>query len=1042
MSVTLAQLAIVVDAKQAAEGKLQLEALAQAGGRAEVSAKGVGAAHNRLATEMRKTGQATDSAAASTEKLAQAEAVAASRAATLQAAMVKQAAAARLSGAEALNLSRQFSDMAVMASMGASGMQILISQGPQVADVFQMAAARGVSLRAALAGIATAAGPVIALIGGFQALGMAIDEMRRITEGADAAHRNFIRVMIEAEEAINGVAIATYKLADARKQSAAQAIRSQIAENQKQISDIENPGALGLVGRGLGTIVGAYRGLEVQQKLRQLREENALLMQRSIQLFVSDSKAANDNAKSHDGVARAMRSRTQAAMPANHATDESARASEELDRALQMVLRSLETPMERALRDASERMLVLREALEAGKISADQFRAAIDKMFPEAIEAVKPFHGEITTTEERLEGLHEEILSFGKAATEQFYAVADAARSVQFAVDDIVSALKRGDGLALGGGILSLLTSIGGAFKMGGISGGVGAIAGTAGELLGGRVGKVLGGVGLGAGMMSMGSQLGAWAAAQAGQAALLGTTVGPLASMAGTLAPFLGPIGIIAGLATALSGLLGGKPSNHAGLASLTPDSFKLISSGKETDDTRKAATATAQTILQGEALLKSFGVTLAKTVAGVDIGSRDKTAITLSDGTKFRTGAVGDPAEAAEAALKAVLEGATYVDDTQKKLVESMRAAGKGFDELATTLQAYKTAQAISGDIADQILQLTDPKSYDLKGVEAGIQAQRDAAKAASDAGYITAEVLATINGQLDTLKGLQIGEVLKRYGGGLEAARDELRAAYDAEADQLRDRISAYAQVAQSLHAFADSLKAPGRGLTGAASAFQALAGRTDLESLGKVEDAGKAYLQAATEGATSRLQLARVQAQVRGAVEGAAKAADSQVSIAQQQLDAMTAQVNGLLQVNKSVLTVTQAVQNLQLAMTGSAPPAAASTLTANDNFDIAAYIASHPALSGRPSFATGGSITPSGPESGDRVPVTWMMNGGETAFVSRQDSMQGVLAELRAQNALLREQNRLLGDVAKTGEDTNKTLRRVSLGGTALRTTAA
>jgi hypothetical protein len=54
--------------------------------------------------------------------------------------------------------------------------------------------------------------------------------------------------------------------------------------------------------------------------------------------------------------------------------------------------------------------------------------------------------------------------------------------------------------------------------------------------------------------------------------------------------------------------------------------------------------------------------------------------------------------------------------------------------------------------------------------------------AAKAAADAGYLTADQLATITGQLSTLEGLQIDQVMKKYATASTAAADAAKAAAD--------------------------------------------------------------------------------------------------------------------------------------------------------------------------------------------------------------------------------------------------------------------
>ena len=77
----------------------------------------------------------------------------------------KVAASAKLTGAEVLNLGRQFADVGVTAAMGMNPLMILVQQGPQIADVFGTAAARGVTFKTALGEIAGMAGRVFAVGG-------------------------------------------------------------------------------------------------------------------------------------------------------------------------------------------------------------------------------------------------------------------------------------------------------------------------------------------------------------------------------------------------------------------------------------------------------------------------------------------------------------------------------------------------------------------------------------------------------------------------------------------------------------------------------------------------------------------------------------------------------------------------------------------------------------------------------------------------------------------------------------------------------------
>lgn len=83
-----------------------------------------------------------------------------------------------LTAAEGLNLSRQFADIGVTAAMGMNPLMIALQQGPQLLDIFQMAAARaGTSISTVLRGVAASAwaavapfAPLIAAVGAAAAL--------------------------------------------------------------------------------------------------------------------------------------------------------------------------------------------------------------------------------------------------------------------------------------------------------------------------------------------------------------------------------------------------------------------------------------------------------------------------------------------------------------------------------------------------------------------------------------------------------------------------------------------------------------------------------------------------------------------------------------------------------------------------------------------------------------------------------------------------------------------------------------------------------
>lgn len=588
----------------------------------------------------------------------------------------------------------------------------------------------------------------------------------------------------------------------------------------------------------------------------------------------------------------------------------------------------------------------------------------------------------------------------------------------------------------------------------------VGGVVDGVGRAIGGKAGKAL-----------------SWAA----QGAMIG-------------AQFGGPIGAaIGGLVGGVGSLLGGKKSNNAAIAQINGDLFS-IAGDKRNSGTNSAAQSAAQAVIQAQDLLRQAGVTLTQTVKAIDIGERDKTAITLSDGTYFRTAAVGDAAEAADTALKRVLASATFVDQAQERLVKSMLAAGNGFDQIAASLQAYSDAQALPQELADAILQYTDAKAYDVQQLQREQKARRDSVKAAVDQGYITADAFATVSGQLDKLEQLELDEVLARYADAtddlaerqqaaadaVDKARGDLQAAYDAQVTTLQGTIDKFSSLSTNLRKFdetlRDQMRSPAASLAMARAAFAGVAGRTDPDSLAKLQGVGEAYVDAARTGARSQIELVRAQAQVRAAALAGAAAADAQVSIAQQQLDALNAQVSGLLEVNDSVLTVAQAIGELTSALIGQARVNTTTPATANDNIDVAKYLADNPDLqanwdaggimrtlgvdltsaarqhylqqgqyeiaAGLRKFATGGSFKVGGLGGVDSQLVKFMASPDEYVHVTRGDSMRAMADELRALRGVLTDQGRDLAKTARASEAQHILLRRLSRDGDSLVTTAA
>lgn len=631
-----------------------------------------------------------------------------------------------------------------------------------------------------------------------------------------------------------------------------------------------------------------------------------------------------------------------------------------------------------------------------------------------------------------LELVHKNQLALAEEQTRLVNAIQETIDATQGFKD----ALSRHDWGAVFDELQRTLSTIKTSFDLHGLTGGLATAGGALGSLLGGKVGGALS---LGAGVTGLVSGLPGLAASLlpglADSGALM-TGIGQLAGLAG-------PIGIGVALIASLAPLLlSSKPSNHAGIAKLTPDSFSLVSSGKETDETTKAVTGAAQAALQGEALIKSFGITLKTLITGFDLGTRDETHIFLSTGEELRS-AVGDAGAAAEAGLKAVLQGATFASDAQKSLVESMLAAGKGFDDISTALQGYAAAQAISGALADQILQLSDPKAFDLQQVQREIDAQSAAAKAAADAGYLTAEQLAGINAQIVVIRGLQLDAVLKKYGDAVQAATDatskaasdaaiqrvadaqaavstataNLLTAYNAQASAIQSSIASFQGLAANLRAFdisvgASNVSSPDAQVqkSAAKSAFDKVASRNDPGAVGEFQASAQAFLTAAKAAAPDAETFAHDVTYVRRATEKAAKAADNSAAFAAAQLYELTNTVSKLTDINANVITVASAIRELNGALAaqtaaifansslagmqgGGATAAAIAASVANDNARdrVAATYQGYldaQAAANPMHFATGGSFTVGGSGGPDSKAFNMALSPGEAVNVAK------------------------------------------------------
>lgn len=671
------------------------------------------------------------------------------------------------------------------------------------------------------------------------------------------------------------------------------------------------------------------------------------------------------------------------------AAKEAAKAEEEFDRALKAALQTVETASERHLREMHAVMLTLREGLDRGKISIEEFREAIERMFPVVVsvkDAQKAWNPQIEksiTATTNFGGKVEKL-------EEQLRSLADAFGRVEYSINDMFRSLKSGD---FGSFLLNIQDLLGGLKSLSGQGlAGLASIGSIAANAIGGKAGRAIGG---GLGIAAGGLGLGAFATAGSAGAAALGTA--GLGAIAPMIASFAGPIGLAAGALYAAVKLfnIGGKPTNAGAGYDLRTGA---ISGNKRTAETEQAATGAGEAIKGFQDAVKAAGIDLKTVVNGLVIGTRDASQIYLSTGQTL-TSAVGDAAAAVDTAARAILADAVYASEQQKKVVDGLVAAGKTVEDIIAALQVYEGAQQIGKQLADQILQLTDPKAYDIKAVKADIEAQRKAYAQLATEGYLTAEQLAGINAQLSTLEGLRLDEVLKRYAEAVvdttpvdntkdtlaaaaESAKSSLLDAYNAFADAKRAEIQALRDAAEGLKAFRRELsfgdlagRDPLAQLDSLRREFQRLAAlpATDPERLANLQSVSQAFLQASRAASPNALAYNRDLAAVRRAVEASQMEATAAADIAQAQLDAQTAMLTQMGLLTTTTQDMASALKNYLAAMENARAGGAS-----NDNFDVASYLGANPDLARN--WNAGGSLRGVGGSLEEAARAHWLMAG--------------------------------------------------------------
>lgn len=749
---------------------------------------------------------------------------------------------ARLTGNEMLNLSRQFADVGVSAAGGISPLMILVQQGPQIGETFASASARGLTFSQVLRGIGASAAAGLAplapfllaagaaigvVVGGFALFERAVDKQTKgattfgetwqavlnvvgkaimdgpIGDGLKGLQAVFSRILnaigngaltfLERFVGFWGAAFVTIRDNWYRLPQAIGAILTGAAN--MTIANIE--GLINTVIKGIN-YVGKAAGLAAIDTLSLPRMKAALnplaaeFDKTAASIGSSFRKGLSgvfdEVVKETDKINAAKKKAT--ASTAEHtralkdtkaAVDETAKAFADLTGRIEQFTTGLTRAIgERSLTAIQKLQRELRQGLgdvatlERGGLvttlgSGAKLAAEVTEQWAEAQALLNV---RLEATPAVLADAIGGMAPLGREVDDlrdHFDGLAAAFDDVAYSFGGIGRAFKTGNFGRLINEVQTLANGIGALLSQG--LGGVLSLGSAAANAIGGKGGRV---VGTSLGIAASGVSLGAFAATGAGAAAL--GTAGLGAGAIAGIAAFAAPVAIAAAALYAAAKIfnIGGKPSNRGAGYDLVTGAI----TGKSRDaETEKAAVAAGDAIKGIQSTLREAGIALADSVTGLVIGTRDATQIYLASG-KTLTSAVGDAGAAADTAFRALLDGATFVSDAQKSLVQGMVAAGKGFEDISTALAGYARAQGIARTVEDAILQLTDPKAFAIAELKRAQQAERDGLKAAATAGYLTAAQFDQISARLAVLETLQLDETLKQFGESVAGATAALR------------------------------------------------------------------------------------------------------------------------------------------------------------------------------------------------------------------------------------------------------------------------
>lgn len=327
---------------------------------------------------------------------------------------------------------------------------------------------------------------------------------------------------------------------------------------------------------------------------------------------------------------------------------------------------------------------------------------------------------------------------------------------------------------------------------------------------------------------------------------------------------------------------------------------------------------------------------------------------------------------------AFKALVSGLDLTTDAGQAMFAALMAIAPAFYTVATAAQQAADAAAAAAaqllkqkqDLQIQLLQAQGDtaaatalqRSIALAAIDPSLQALQQQVWAAQDAAKAAAAATALLNQKnqiqiallqaqgkaveavalqrklelaaLDpTLRGLQQQVYAAQ---DVAKAKDNLLTAYKNESNTLQQTIDKFKDFSKSLRDFRDSLFAADEGSQTYNQALAklmqtgALAATGDETALGGIQDAASKFLSIAEANASSLMDVQRAKALVARYIDQAIGGADNQVSMAEQQLAQLKTQVGALVDINDSVLTVVQGIQQLKALMFPTSTPGTGTT----------------------------------------------------------------------------------------------------------------